>query len=275
MRITVCFKTMADTAMMAERDWVADDRLRVDVGFIRQIFNCFDESALEMALRIAGKQTEQGQDPELTALTVDDKRAVTWLRHLYAVGYHRAVRIPTPEGVDIRFNPDLVSRLLAEQVRLADGQDLVLTGCRSGEGDNRRTGLLIAERLGWPCITNVADVRPAGASGRVTVTSLRDGAELVQAIELPAVLVVGNAARWPYLRRPTLKQRMLARSRPVTVITPAELGVPPSAEYDNGLVPIDLVRRRDVRACEMIPGTDATDKARRLWRLHLEGRLSG
>lgn len=50
MKTVVCFKAMADYARVPENDWVWDSDHCVDTRFVRRIFNCFEESALEMAL---------------------------------------------------------------------------------------------------------------------------------------------------------------------------------------------------------------------------------
>ena len=272
MNITVCFKTMADTALLLERDWVADSRLGVETGFVRRIFNCFDESALELALRLAQRLGEGGEAPELTALTMDDHRADTFLRLLLAAGFDRAVRIEPENEGDLRFNPRYVSRVLAAQIAEAGGQDLILAGYQ-GEGDNRQTGPLLAERLGRPCIFNVAGAVPAARPGRLTVTSRRDGVGLVQTVDLPLVLVAGNAAEAPYLRSPTLKQRMLAQKKPIEVRTVSDLGLagPPSADSD--ISPAGMVRQRRVRQCRLIQGRGPAEKARLLYEHHLKGRL--
>ncbi len=150
MKITVCFKTLADYTRLSPSDWTWDDHYAVDMHFIRYLFNCYDESALEMALKLADSCNSPQEKIELTALTVDDQRADLFLKHLMAVGYEDAVRIQCPEKIDLRFNPLAVSHLIAHYIQ-QQGQQIAFFGMQGAEGDNGQTGLLVAERLGWPC----------------------------------------------------------------------------------------------------------------------------
>ena len=160
MRITVCFKTVPDFGRLSMTDWVVDAQHRVDVSFVPRMFNCFDESALEMALTFAEQRKGVGAPAELTALTVDHPSADLFLRRLLALGYDRAVRVPCPPSVDLRFNPLAISGVIAACVGDDPGQ-VVLLGTQGGAGDNRQTGFLVAERLGWPCVRDVIAVMPA------------------------------------------------------------------------------------------------------------------
>lgn len=233
MRLVVCFKVLADYARLSEADWQWDDRHEVDMHFVRHIFNCYEESALEMALRIRESTPDTAPDAGLTALTVDDEKAVPFLRHLSAVGYTDGVRIlngfPSDDRssghspVDLRFNPLAVSLLLSRYIEQT-GQDAALFGLQGGDGDNGRTGLLVAERLGWPCISDVTDTVPADRPGCLTVTRLTgDGGNLVQTVRLPVVLIIGQAPL--SLRLPNLRQRLAANRKPLPTVSPDELGL--------------------------------------------------
>ncbi len=273
MNALVCFKTIADTALMTASDWAVDERLRVDLSFVRQVFNCFDESALELALRLSEQLRGRNRASGLTALTVDDRRADSFLRRLYAVGYDRAVRVAPKAGADLRFDPGCVSRLIAAYVELAGDLDALLTGGQSGEGDNRQTGFLLAERLNWPCIANVTGLEASDKRGCLIVSSRRDGRELIRTVKTPLVLVVGNTTQASYLRRPTLKQCLLTKKKPIAVKSPADLGQDPPDRDENDKKLIGLAGRQGGRGCEMIQGRDLADKVRRLYEGHLSLRL--
>ena len=73
MKIAVCFKIIADYDRLSPKDWVWDDHYLVDTSFVRRVFNCFDESALETALKLAGQLENSCDNLELTALTMDDE----------------------------------------------------------------------------------------------------------------------------------------------------------------------------------------------------------
>ena len=207
MKIAVGFKTLPDLAMLSGSGWKIQRRGSIDLSYVKHEFNCYDESALELALRLA--ETSPGP-LELTALTIDQPRADGFLRHLLALDYHRAVRISPPEGADLRFDPGMVSRLIARYVSQAGGQDLVLLGMQGGMGDNRQTGYLVAEGLGWPCIREVEDLSHHETPGRLKVVSRSCGGRLTRVIEPPAVLIIGNAPRAAFLRVPSVRQRLKA-----------------------------------------------------------------
>jgi electron transfer flavoprotein beta subunit len=60
MRILVSFKVTPDFEALREADWAAAAADGVETRYVRRIINCFDESALELALRVADARAEQG-----------------------------------------------------------------------------------------------------------------------------------------------------------------------------------------------------------------------
>ena len=98
MKILACFKIVPDLDLVAEEDWKADEELRVDTGYVRPIWNCFDESALEMMLKLS--DLSEGFDVvyELSALTVGKKKDESFLKTLYALGYSHGIRIEKEDG---------------------------------------------------------------------------------------------------------------------------------------------------------------------------------
>ena len=71
-----------------------------------------------------------------------------------------------PEAA-LDFAPAVVAALIAGYVRQVGHSDLLLLGCRSGPGDSGTVPFLVAEALGWPCLTQVTEVEPL-ADGRAT-----------------------------------------------------------------------------------------------------------
>ena len=269
MKIAVCFKAIADYGRLSEKDWAWDDRHLVDTSFVRRVFNCFEESALEMALKLAGRSQDGPGTAELTALTVDDRRGDLFLKHLSAVGYHRVVRIQCAEGIDLRFNAAAISELIAAYIQ-REGHQLVFLGRQGGAGDNGQTGFLVAERLGWCCIREVTAVVRHGSSDRLKVTSRIEGATLVQTVQLPLVLIAGHSPDTPYLRLPTLRQRLDAKKKPVTLISGTQLGFDNGALIDSGKTLIDLQRLQANRSCVFLKGNTAREQARQLYDQYLK-----
>ena len=268
MKIAVCFKTIADYGRLSEKDWAWDERHFVDTSFVRRVFNCFDESALEMALKLAGTSKNASDPAELTALTVDDRQSDLFLKHLTAVGYHHVVRIQCNKKIDLRFNSLTVSDLISTYIK-REGQQLVFLGRQGGAGDNRQTGFLVAERLGWPCIREVTEVVRDESSGCLKVTSRIDGATLVQTVKLPMVLIAGDCIDSPYLRVPTLKQKLKAKKKQITILSNTRLGIDDDTLINNGKTLIDLQRPQANRPCIFLEGKNPREQAKRLYAEHL------
>ncbi len=272
MKIAVCFKALADFGRLSETDWKWDQGLCVDTSFVRRMFNGFDESALELALTLS-KAGEPGTSPtDLTAITVDDEKGDLFLKLLTAVGYDHAVRISCPGDVDLKFNPRALSCLISAYIR-QEGHQLVILGLQGGEGDNRQTGPLVAEQLGWPCIGNVIEVARAGSSLCLKVSSRMDGATLIQTVCLPLVLTIGNTLNAPYLRVPTLKQKLLARNRPPLIVPDTQLGLDPDWRRTDKTL-LGLQRSPKTRSCLFLEEGPPRIQAQQLYEHHLKQRLA-
>lgn len=293
MKILACCKVVPDLEMLTDEDWVVRD-MEVELRFAKREWNVFDESVLEMALRLrdayellSGAPSEPVSaigEIELTALNIGDAGADPFLKTLLALRYDRAVRIDPGEqsarGGDLRFSPAAVAELIAAFAR-KHGYDLLLFGRQSGVGDNGQTPMLTAELLGLPCITQVRAVRPvhstttreSGASrGGFIVESYTDDGVLEQEIVPPCVLAVGNAEQ-TYLRVPTLKDKMKFGARPVEVLRPEEILSPGEVLNPEGYRLTRLERIDTSRAGELISGGSVEEKARKVYDLYLKKRL--
>jgi electron transfer flavoprotein beta subunit len=273
MRITVCFKTLPELAMLTGRDWRSQGLAGPDLGYVRLGFNCFEESSLELALRLAEDSDGGPGRIELTALTIDGEGADPFLRHLYATGYHDAVRIQRPEGAELRFNPQLVSALIAGYLRKSGAQDLVMLGWQGGLGDNRQTGYLLAERLGWPCLREVAGVALSDTPGCLDVTSREAPGLITRTVSPPLVLIIGNAPDASCLRTPSMRMRLEAGKRPISLIRPEALGLAGEASGHEANELLELIRLEPKESCTMIQGADLNEKARILYHQYLKDRL--
>lgn len=270
MKVTVCFKAITDYSRLSREDWVWDEHHAIDMGFVRRIFNCFDESALEMALKLSMLSTAIKDLTELTALTIDDQKADLFLKQLSAVGYD-PVRIQMDQNVDLRFNALAISLLIAAYVKKAD-QQLVILGQQGGEGDNRQTGQLVAERLGWPCIREVTEISRVATENKLIVFNQQAGKTVKQTVKLPVVLTIGQAVDSPYLRVPTLKQKLAAKKNRIKVIEPAELEIK-EKELLNDKRLIDFSHFEKKSACVFIEGQNSQEKANNLYQQFLKERL--
>lgn len=272
MKIAVCFKALADFTRLSASDWRWDDRYIVDTHFVRNIFNCYEESALEMSLKLAETCKTAQDKAELTALTVDDSKADLFLKHLMAVGYEKAIRIQCPEQMDLRFNPLAVSHLIARYIE-QQGQQMAFFGLQGAEGDNGQTGLLVAERLGWPCIREVTEVTQNEDTNCLEVTSLPGEGTLVQTVKPPMVLIIGQAPSSPRLRHPSVRQRLNVTKNQIIPITPASMGIDDSSWANSDKIVVDLMQPDQSQTVMLPEGNTPREHAQYIFDHCIKGQV--
>lgn len=271
MNVLVCFKVVPDLDQLSVGDWVVNGCSRIETRFVKKMINPYDESALELALKLADQTRDSSTSTSLNALTVADGGANLTLKSLRALGYQEAVRIESDAELD--FAPEEIATLIAAYVLNTDGFDLIMMGRQSGVGDNAKTPLLLAELLQWPCITQVTAVEKDTAS-TFKVTAGADEGTVTRIIKPPCVLAVGNAPS-STLRVPTLKAIKEQAEQPVKTYTEAELKealphlpLTPDAE----LLALEVVN--STRKSIIIEGADAAEKAQVLYHSYLKGWLA-
>lgn len=270
MKVLVCFKVVPDLDLLSNEDWVVDSNLRIDVSFVKNILNCFDESALEMTLKLSDYVKGLNIPINLTALTIGDKKLDTYLKTLYALRFDKALRINNDE--DIRFLPQIVAHVISQYVKEINKQDVIILGRQSGEGDNGKTPLLVAEILNWPCITQVINIE-ADKEGTLKVTNMVDGGILTQIIRTPCVLSVGNAPN-SYMRVPTLRDKMKYGKREIDVLEIDEFNIEAlldTCRNDCELKSLEKISHE--RQGVIIEGKTPSEKAQILYDSYLKERL--
>ncbi len=311
MRILVSFKVTPDYEALPETSWSEaagkrsagspgmtaggageeQDALRELTRYVRRVLNCFDESALELALRLREALEARGEAGELAALSVGGRDAEPYFKTLLALGYERATIVTlegeaggeaeseaAADGFSLDFAPAATAALIAAFARQVDHSDLLLLGCRSGPGDSGIVPFLVAEALGWPCLSQVVGVEPAGG-GRLRVTMTADGGLLRATVRTPCVLAIGNAVV-SRLRVPALKDRLALGKRGADVMRAGELGVwPADPERAVGeqrgpggaLIGLEAIDRS--RGGVVLTGNTPRDKAQALFDGYLKARL--
>ena len=146
MKILVCFKAAPKVEMFLDDDWVIDQKLQIDTSFVRSDLGSYDESALEMALKLSDAAQDQGIQLELSALTVDNRSATPILKTLNALRFESVVRVEPRE--DLLFQPMAVASIISQYIRRHVSQDVVMLGRQSDIGENAKIPLLTAEMLG-------------------------------------------------------------------------------------------------------------------------------
>ena len=275
LRILVSFKVTPDFEALRDADWLAGAAAEaahgaapgVETRYVRRVLNCFDESALEMALRLSDARAECGLATDLGALSVGGRETEPYLKTLLALGYERAARVESEAALD--FAPAVTASAIASFVRQGDDPDLLLLGWRSGPGDSGAVPFLVAEALGWSCLTQVLEVEPL-PDDRVRVACLADDGLLRVTLRLPCVLAVGNAVV-SQLRVPTLTDRLARKHARIDVLLGADLGVDIAGELRHATcVPTEFETIDRARRGVIVDGATPAAKARALFAAHLQ-----
>jgi len=257
MNILLAFKLEPDASMLAEQEWQAATlgTRGPDTSLLRSSPGVDEQAAAALLLRQRG-------DAEFTAtaLTVGDERAIYWLRYFAALGFDRRVLLES--SADLRFAATAVAQEIVAWQRQY-GEALILTGCQSSEGQNGQTPFLIAEMLGWPCLTQVEQftLEPP----YIVVEQRTSGGRRRCRVRLPVVLGVrqcGDVA----LPVPGMRQR-LAAAKSVILRQPVVGAMTPGARCRQ------LTRPVKQRHVTMIAGASAAEKADRLWTEWLSSRM--
>ncbi|WP_431224732.1 electron transfer flavoprotein subunit beta/FixA family protein [Serratia sp. L9] len=267
MNLLLAIKVAPDLGMLAQSDWQPDEQLQIDTSFARRLLSGYDECAAEMVLMLREKM-----ELSLSVLTVADAMAEPVLKQLLALEYQQAVRIELPADWDLRFNPAAIAALTAAYQEKVGAQSVIVMGAQSIEGQSGQTPLMLAERLGWPCLTGVCQLAPAAEAGALQVTRQSAYGLEVMIVKPPLVLVVGNSQQASALRVPTLKQKLAAGRRQIQRLSPADLGVtmlPP-----GNLRLCDLTPMEHRRAGVLIEGDTVAQKVQRLCQDYLSERWS-
>ena len=209
MRILVCIKQVPDTTEVRLRDDFTLER-----GFVAQVMNPADESALEWAL-----QTRDRTGGSVTAVCMGPASAENTLREALVRGADRALLLTDPRfaGADSL----VTARCLMRAVRTAGPFDIVACGRRAIDGETGQVGPMMAAMLDWPCLYNLTRADAAGEA--VSARQLTENAAQELRAALPCVLTF---CEWSYrLRLPTLKGLRSARTRTVERVTPDDLGL--------------------------------------------------
>lgn len=203
MNIVVCVSQTPDTATRISID---GDGRNIDPKGVKYVLNPYDEFAVEEGLR-----RREANGGSVTLLTVGGDGAREAIRLGLAMGADKGVLIRDDE----RSDSYAVAMALAEAIKAIDA-DLVLTGRQSVDYDSAQVGPMLAELLGYPCISFVSELDIAGDMVRA-VRDIEGGREVVEA-SLPCIITAQKGLNEP--RYPKLPDIMKAKSKPIEEIAP-------------------------------------------------------
>ena len=259
MKITVCFKVVPEFDQVVEADWDSFS-LSADLGYVKRVLGCFDESALETALRLRSAWNAAGEETECTAFTAGTLPS-SLCKTLFAAGFDR-VREISGTGV-LEFQPRRTAALLGNCLKTA-GFDLILAGRQAGYADTGMVPLLLAEALGIPVITEVEEIAPC--SGGVEVKRVNDAGREQLRVRPPLLAALGNSPI-SALRAVTLSARMAASKRSAEKLSAA--AEPPEC---RAVETPRFNREKRRRSCRFLPGgADLVQSAAGIQEEYLRG----
>lgn len=186
---------------------------------LQYVMNAWDENAVETALQLKEKHKA-----ETTVVSIGGGEDVQKIiRRAYAMGIQKGIMIDDPALADV--DAFVYARVLQKVIERGT-YDLVLMGKQAQDTDNGQTGILLAEMLGLPCVSNVIGIEVKDAA-HLAVSRVGDfGTEQID-VTLPAVITVDVAINTP--RLPQTRGLMMAKKMAIETLNLAKLGTSPDA----------------------------------------------
>ncbi len=192
--------------------------IRVDSGAIvedglQYVINAWDENAVEAAV-----QLKENNGAETTLVSIGGGDNTDIIRKCYAMGIDNGIHVDDP-SLD-KADASVYAKVLQKVFEQGD-YDLVITGKQAQDTDNGQTGIMLAEFLNIPCVSNVIAIEPTDDT-HVKVSRLGDaGTEIVE-LELPAVVTVSDSINEP--RLPAMRGIMMAKKKKIQSMDLGALG---------------------------------------------------
>lgn len=218
MDIAVLVKQVPDT--YSERKLRASDN-RLDRDAADAVIDEIDSRGVEVALQLT-----EAHGGEVTVITMGPDRATEVLRKALSMGAHKAVHV-LDDGLA---GSDALQTSAALAAALGTlSFDLLIAGNEATDGRTGSVPSMLAERLGLPAVTQAQKVEVDGSTLKAERADEAGYREVTAS--LPAVVSVTEKITEP--RYPNFKGIMAARSKPLTTLSLAELGID-SAQAGGG-----------------------------------------
>ncbi|AWB83459.1 electron transfer flavoprotein subunit beta/FixA family protein [Corynebacterium liangguodongii] len=212
MRIAVLVKDVPDT--YGERG------LDLETGLTERSGDTVLDEIAERAVEAALVLAEAVGEASVHLISVGPEASESSVRRGLAMGADAAVLVSDAAlaGADLGQTAEAIAAVLSREEF-----DLVVAGNYSTDGNAGVVPTMVAELLGYPQLTNVADMAVSG--GEITATRTIDDGRMTLSAQLPAVVSVTEA--FPEPRYPNFKGLMAAKKKPVDKLTLADLGIDP------------------------------------------------
>nr|WP_297619480.1 electron transfer flavoprotein subunit beta/FixA family protein [Nocardioides sp.] len=200
----------------ATADRKFEDDFTVDRVGVDGLLSELDEYAVEQALQFREKR--EGEEIEVTALTVGPEKAVDAVRKALQMGADKGVHVVD----DAIAGSDYIatSLVLAKAIEKI-GADLVICGMASTDASGSVVPAMLAERLNLPQVTLASVIESQG--DQVRIKRDNEGSTEVIGATLPIVLSVTDQSG--EARYPSFKGIMAAKKKPLETFSLSDLGV--------------------------------------------------
>lgn len=216
-RILVPLKRVPDYEIKIK---VNSEGNNIQTDGIKWIVNPFDEIAVEEAIRIKEKSSDE---VEVVVVSIGPAAATEQIRTALAMGADKGILVVTDEYVD----SDAAKRVLSE-IYSKDDYAMVLMGKQSIDSDANQTGQLMAAGLGIAQATFASKIEIVDDFSTANVTREVDGGLQTIKVTLPAIVTTDLRLNEP--RYPSLPNIVKAKKKPLEEIALADLGVDVSAK---------------------------------------------
>jgi electron transfer flavoprotein beta subunit len=180
---------------------------------LQYVINAWDENAVEAAV-----QLKENNGAETTLVSIGGGDNADMIRRCYAMGIENGIHIEDPA---LAAADSFVYAKVLQKVYENGDFDLVITGKQAQDTDNGQTGIILAEYLGLPCVSNVIAIEVLDDQHIKVSRSGDAGTEIVE-LELPAVITVDVSINEP--RLPAMRGIMMAKKKKINVMDLAALG---------------------------------------------------
>lgn len=256
MHIIVCMKQVIDPEVPPHLFQIDPEEKKQIRGRQPLVISDYDEVAIEIALQLKEKT-----DGKVTVVTVGGEETQESLHQALAMGADEAIRVTDPafEGAD-SFGK---ARILAAALRKVGEFDAVLCGRQAGDVELGLVGPFLAEELGLPCATLIANLDLEDDKVRLKrPTDL--GYDILEA-PLPFLATATNdESNVP--RYASVRGIMRARKATIPVWSAEDLGLDPAQVGPQAaqLYMDELFVPRREMVCELIEGESGAEKAKKL-----------
>ena len=216
MEILVCVKQVPDTAEVK----IDPEKHTVIRAGVPNIFNPFDQNALEAAL-----QLKDSQGARVTLLSMGPPQAEEVLREGLAMGADDAYLLTDRKvgGSDTLATGYCLAQAVRKVAELQGIEqfDIVLCGKQAIDGDTAQVGPQIATELGIPQITYAAEINVDGTT--IRVKQQNEEGYIVTEAQFPVLITAVKELNEP--RFPTIRGTMKAKKREIPHLSADDIKV--------------------------------------------------